>query len=396
MLTGPIRSRSRMSCTTRSALLRVVFACSGLALITAGTPSLVFARTVATPALQDPPAVAPDQQETEERELLRQVQETEQLLADKKWLAAAEQFEAAWDLAAASGDPVLEKRGADVRQLAPGQTDVVAGGRARLESLFRSAAPEFRAEYARQFEVAALQKMQPAIAGGNSDTLRRMALRFQFTQAGRNGLKTLARLFADRGDFVEAAVLLERTRLAESDSARLLLQTAWCYAMAGLRQDATDLSHLARGENFAPAVAADPVAQALQTDIERLLSSPVATSNSAEGWRQPNGNYRRTGLQNLAAPRLRNAQTASLFEVTDVLYAEQLNPQLAARESETRVDAILRELLAAEQPILFDRVEEQLCSEEVATVVKDIKILEVDLFAYDTLFDCFSKEVAHG
>ena len=70
--------------------------------------------------------------------------------------------------------------------------------------------------------------------------------------------------------------------------------------------------------------------------------------------------------------------------------------QLAARESETRVDAILRELLAAEQPILFDRVEEQLCSEEVATVVKDIKILEVDLFAYDTLFDCFSKEVAHG
>lgn len=330
MLSGPFRSFSRMSCTTRSRLLRVVLFCSGLLLTTAGSPPQVLARTAAAAAVQDPPAVAPDQKETEERELLRQVQETEQLLSDKKWLEAAEQFEAAWELAAASSDPVLEKRGADVRQLAPGQTDVVAGGRARLELLFRSAAPEFRTEYSRQFEAAAQQKMQPAIVSGNSDLLRRMALRFQFTQAGRNGLKTLARLFADRGDFVEAAVLLERTRLAEGDSARLLLQTAWCYAMAGLRQDAADLSQLARSENFAPAVIADPVARSLQADIERLLTSPLASGTSAEGWRQPNGNYRRTGLQNLSAPRLRNAQTASLFEVTDVLYAEQLNPPLAA------------------------------------------------------------------
>ena len=290
------------------------------------------------PALAQPPALLPAQEpgpaeaqaEAEERELLRQIGETEQLLADSKWLEAAEQFEAAWDLACASGDPVLEKRGADVRQLAPGQTDVVAGGRARLELLFRDAAPEFRTEYARQFETTAAQQMQPALASGNSDSLRRMALRFQFTQAGRNGLKTLARLFADRGDFVESAVLLERTRLAEGDTARLLLQTAWCYAMAGLRHDASDLNNLASSEKLAAAVTADPVARSLQLDIERLLSSPAASDSSAEGWRQPNGNYRRTGVQNLNAPRLRNMQVASLFEVTDVLYAEQLNPLLAA------------------------------------------------------------------
>lgn len=330
MLSGPSRSSSRMSCTTRSALLKVVPGCFALLLTVAGGIPQVLARSAAAASRQDPPAAAPDQEDTEQRKLLRQVQETEQLLSEKKWLEAAEQFEAAWDLAAASSDPVLEKRGADVRQLAPGQTDVVAGGRARLEQLFRSAAPEFRTEYARQFEAAAQQKMQPAIISGNSDTLRRLVLRFQFTQAGRNGLKTLARLFADRGDFVEAAVLLERTRLAEGDSARLLLQTAWCYAMAGLRQDATDLSQLARIDSLAPTVAADPVARALLADIERLLTSPVPANTSAEGWRQPNGNYRRTGLQNLSAPRLRNAQTASLFEVTDVLYAEQLNPQLSA------------------------------------------------------------------
>ncbi|MFM7832608.1 MAG: hypothetical protein ACKPJD_12505, partial [Planctomycetaceae bacterium] len=77
-------------------------------------------------ALAQPPGLPPAQEprpaqaETEQRELLRQVEDTEQLLADSKWLEAAEQFEAAWNLACASGDPVLEKRGADVRQLAPG------------------------------------------------------------------------------------------------------------------------------------------------------------------------------------------------------------------------------------------------------------------------------------
>ena len=69
---------------------------------------------------------------------------------------------------------------------------------------------------------------------------------------------------------------------------------------------------------------------------------------------------------------------------------------LAARESESHVEAILRELLAAEQPISFDRVEGQLYSKPVATGVKDVKFHEVDLFTYDTLFDSYSKEVAHG
>jgi len=339
MLAGPVRSfrqtfcsfavhnmklQSRIACRL---LLPAVLVCSLWTLPVPCGQMSALAQPPGLPPAQEP---QPAQAETEQRELLRQVEDTEQLLADSKWLEAAEQFEAAWDLACASGDPVLEKRGADVRQLAPGQTDVVAGGRARLEQLFRAAAPEFRTEYARQFEASAVQKMQPALNGGNSGLLRRMALRYQFTPAGRNGLKTLARLFADRGDFVESAVLLERTRLAEGDTARLLLQTAWCYAMAGLKHDASDLNNLTRSDKLAAAVAADPVARSLQTEIERILSSPAASGSSMEGWRQPNGNYRRTGLQNLNAPRLRDMQVASLFEVTDVLYADQLNPLLAA------------------------------------------------------------------
>ena len=55
-------------------------------------------------------AAAQDNGETEQRALLRQVQQTEQLLQDSKWLEAAEQFEAAWELACAGSDPLLEER----------------------------------------------------------------------------------------------------------------------------------------------------------------------------------------------------------------------------------------------------------------------------------------------
>ncbi len=275
-------------------------------------------------------AAAQDNGETEQRALLRQVQQTEQLLQESKWLEAAEQFEAAWELACAGSDPLLEERGADVRQLSAGQTDVVAGGRARLEQLYRSTAAEFKTEYARQFEAAAQQKLRPVLSTGNAIELRRLALRYQFTAAGRTGLKTLARLFADRGDFLEAAVVLERVRLSETDSVRLLLQTAWCYAMSGLRQDAADLSALARSERFTANLAADGVAGALLADIERLLTSPLVAGTPSVGWKQPLGNYRRTERQLITPPRLRSMQTSSLFEVTDVLFAEQLNPLLAA------------------------------------------------------------------
>lgn len=91
------------------------------------------------------------------------------------------------------------------------------------------------------------------------------------------------------------------------------------------------------------------------------------------------------------------------YDALKVMHTQQLASRqylkilhLAATENESRVEAILRELLAAEQPISFDSVEVQLYAKPVTTGVKDVNILKVDLFAYDTLFDCFSKEVAHG
>lgn len=67
MLSGPSRSSSRMSCTTRSALLKVVPGCFALLLTVAGGIPQVLARSAAAASWQDPPAAAPDQEDTEQR-----------------------------------------------------------------------------------------------------------------------------------------------------------------------------------------------------------------------------------------------------------------------------------------------------------------------------------------
>jgi hypothetical protein len=133
---------------------------------------------------QDQPEAAED---VEQRGLLRKIEDTRELLAGQKWLEATERFDEAWALACEGDDAMLDQRGADVRQLAPGQTDLMAGGKARLEDLYRSAPDAFRTEFSRQFDQVARQKILAAIETNDLESLRTLAARYQFAAAARQG-----------------------------------------------------------------------------------------------------------------------------------------------------------------------------------------------------------------
>ncbi len=274
--------------------------------------------------------VPEQQEEVEQRELLRRIEETQELLQNQKWLEATERFDEAWQLACDGDDAVLDPRGADIRQLAPGQTDLMAGGKSRLQTLFRQAPDEFRTEFSRQFDDVARQKIQAAIEAGDVAQLRSLLARYQFATAAAQGLRVLARLYLDRSDFLEAALVLERLQqVAVAADPRALLQTAWCYARAGLFQDARDVLKRAGTDPWSTLIDADAAALGIRQQIEQELATSDETAGvDVDSWLQPLGNYRRTRTQTRIPSRLRAGWTSSLLEVADVLYADQLNPLL--------------------------------------------------------------------
>ena len=56
--------------------------------------------------------VPEQQEEVEQRELLRRIEETQELLQNQKWLEATERFDEAWQLACDGDDAVLNPLGA--------------------------------------------------------------------------------------------------------------------------------------------------------------------------------------------------------------------------------------------------------------------------------------------
>ena len=66
--------------------------------------------------------------DVEQRGLLQLIRETEESIAARKWLEAAERLNQAWLMACENEDPLMEGTGADVRQLGPGETEIRAVG----------------------------------------------------------------------------------------------------------------------------------------------------------------------------------------------------------------------------------------------------------------------------
>ena len=277
--------------------------------------------------------------DVEQRGLQQLILETEESLASQSWLEAAERLDKAWEMACEDEDPLMVATGADVRQLAAGETEILAGGKARLESLYYSSPAPFRTEFARQFSELAESKLSDAVSSGDFTEVRRLATRYAFCPAARNTLMMMTSRSLDRGDFLEAALLLSRVqRMNAAPDTALILQMAVCYARAGLITDATDVILQLRKDSGAETVnvrGENVRLPGTPAEIVEWLKNQTAQSNAAGAlaggtdWLQPGGSYRRLAPRLRGPAGFRTQWKSNLFEVQDVLYSEQYNPLLA-------------------------------------------------------------------
>ncbi len=277
--------------------------------------------------------------DVEQRGLQQLILETEESLASQSWLEAAERLDKAWEMACEDEDPLMVATGTDVRQLAAGETEILAGGKARLESLYYSSPAPFRTEFARQFSELAESKLSDAVSSGDFTEVRRLATRYAFCPAARNTLLMMTSRSLDRGDFLEAALLLSRVqRMNAAPDTALILQMAVCYARAGLITDATDVILQLRKDSGAETVnvrGENVRLPGTPAEIVEWLKNQTAQSNAAGAlaggtdWLQPGGSYRRLAPRLRGPAGFRTQWKSNLFEVQDVLYSEQYNPLLA-------------------------------------------------------------------
>ena len=304
--------------------------------------------------------------EVEQRGLLQLIRETEESLAKESWLEAVEKLDQAWTMACEKEDPLMVQTGADTRQLAPGETELLAGGKARLEALFRNAPEEFRDEFSRQYSDLADKLIADAIQVGDNEQLRRLTMRYAFCSAARRGQLVLARRALDRGEYLEAALLLGRLlRQNETPDNAIRLQIALCYYMAGLEADAADLINLIVREqtdsNLQVAGQSIPLPKHPDETPAWLRQHAESLIKQSTGWSQPGGSYRRAASQPRGPAKFGFSWKSNLFEVQDVLYAEQYNPLLTEyREPiEREAQRLLQRnstIVPAAQPLVMGRL----------------------------------------
>lgn len=276
--------------------------------------------------------------DVEQRGLQQLILETEESLASQSWLEAAERLDQAWEMACEGEDPLMVATGTDVRQLAAGETEILAGGKARLESLYYNSPAAFKTEFARQFSEVAQARLSDVLSSGDFTEVRRLSTRYAFSPAARDALLLLTTRSLNRGDFLEAALLLSRIqRMNEKPDATLILQMAVCYARAGLMTDAADVMRQLRKDSGAETVEVHgekirlpetpaEIAQWLKTQTGESVA--VRTGVVPADWLQPGGSYRRLSSRSRGPAGFQTQWKSNLFEVQDVLYSEQYNPLL--------------------------------------------------------------------
>ena len=304
--------------------------------------------------------------EVEQRGLQQLIRETEESLAKESWLEAVEKLDQAWTMACEKEDPLMVQTGADTRQLAPGETELLAGGKAKLEALFRNAPEDFREEFSKQYSDLAEKLITDAIQVGDNEQLRRLTMRYAFCSAAQRGQLVLARRALDRGEYLETALLLGRLlRQNEKPDNAVRLQMALCYSMAGLEADAADLINLiAReqtGANLLVAGQSIPLPKSPAETPAWLQQHAESLIKQSTGWSQPGGSYRRAASQSRGPAKFGFSWKSNLFEVQDVLYAEQYNPLLTEyREPiEREAQRLLQRnstIVPAAQPLVTGRL----------------------------------------
>ena len=317
---------------------RLVVGSLMLLLTTLNTQSVVSAMTADETA----------NEEVQQRQLIQAIRDIEQAIVGKNWLQAASLFDSAWSQICEGEDPPLTANGGDVQQLRPGQSELLAGGRARLESLFLTSDAALREEYRRQYSGVADQALANAATGSSLAALQTVAARYRFLKAGESAMRSLARMSLERGEFLDATLRLERLRrlsgfsLQSDQGRRLRLQIAMSAWRAGLRIDAiSELKSLIEESTADILVGRQTVRlpkvsdEAEQWFVQAVgqpsgkLATAAANAPIQPQWTQINGNYRRTAGQATGPVEMATVWTSSLFEVQDFLFADRMNPALS-------------------------------------------------------------------
>jgi outer membrane protein assembly factor BamB len=260
----------------------------------------------------------PDQ-DPRTREILQLITGVEQSISSAAWLDAADGFDSAWRLVCDGEDPMLTLNQSVSAELKPGEHEVLAGARSRLEALYRNAPDNFRNTYEQQFRQLAEQSILDAWKSTDTTAVKQVVQRFRFTSAARAAASSLVELSTSRGDFLEAALQTEsRHRLLqtvpESDQIRLI-QLWW---LAGLAEEAVDLLR-----DFVAAYDAVSVAFNGRTvqlpaddgDLPGWLAAEFGQRMSTgENWLQPGGDYRRNQRQAAGPANAVAEWSASAFE----------------------------------------------------------------------------------
>ncbi|MCA9062197.1 MAG: PQQ-binding-like beta-propeller repeat protein [Planctomycetaceae bacterium] len=311
-----------------------------------------------------------DETDVTRRDLIQEIDQVRELIAAGEWVTAAQRFDAVWAIVSTGTDQVLSIRTNDLDELPSGANEVTAGARARLESVFDGSPSPFRREYERQFGQTARQQLLAAVRGRDPSAIRNAADRYLFTAAANDGFLLLARQQMDRGDSLEAALLLTgiQRRVQNADPG-IQLQLAMAFWDAGLNADAEDVLRQlvadSAGEEVGHSGTVVVVPQTMDEAGEWLQAlarregghSPEPGDYSVPRWPQTRGNSRRTQLQPTGPVRLKKAWQSSLFEVHDILFEDDLNPvlqEVAAYVDTTRNRAQLNDitLSPAGEPLL--------------------------------------------
>ncbi len=288
------------------------------------------------PVAEDPARDAIDvRAENPERRKILQLLNQLQKIDSDQYLQAVEAFDAAWAMAVLREDPLLNLN-TDLQQiLQPGQSQLYAGARAKLQQVFETAPSQFRKLYREQISQTATAALQNAIATSSVSDLTQVILRYQFTAAGQQALENLIRLRLTRGELLQTALQYGRLlRLREDRSADGQAQLAVLWWRAGLPEEAIDCLATVVEQNPGQPVRiqnSDAILPAQRAGIASWLAEQSRTDNSpavavAKEWLQPLGNYRRAKDQSAGLPDLGEVWTDTTFSCID---RTDFNPMLA-------------------------------------------------------------------
>lgn len=286
-------------------------------------------------AFQQPGAVDPNAEDPERRKILQLILELEKG-TNQQLSRSAETFDIAWDMAVRREDPLLNSNTGDAEILKPGQHEVNAGARARLQNIYNTSSDAFKSAYETFAAKPAEEALRQALEVGSTRELTQVILRHQFTASGQQALENIVQLRRSRGEYLAGALQFERLLWLRNDSSinsRMRLAEMWW--AAGIDDEAIDqLRSIAQQSAGAKASLNDRslVIPEATDDLAAWMSQHFKRpSPDTKLWAQPQGSYRRTKSSQTGPAELSKLWRISSFECAecvDCLDEDEINKLL--------------------------------------------------------------------